>query len=219
MQQKIAVFILSFESAKWAKAVYDDGYLTFGEVKPLKAKISDLEEKVKPSISKLMQSGFKVLVDEVSPKVTAGTGASMVRLSDKHHDGRPVLVVGIDRYRELRRMGALVLPPKSGDRFSIPDDVVESEFSSSGDEVYRINWAVLTADHVIMILSCYATVFNPVNTAAYIDAVCEGAEQKAPSKGMMAAFHRIIGKTEEVNNPPTPDALAGSVIDKNTWIL
>lgn len=213
MQEKIAVFVLSFTSPKWASAVYENGYLTFGAVKDLPAKLSEQQAKIKPAVVKLMGSGFKVLVDEVSPIITSGTGASLVNLSAKHRDDRPVLVAGIARYRELKRLSAIVLPANTGDRFTIPDDVVESEFNAAGDEVYRINWVSLTSDHVVMILACYATIFHPVASAAYIQAMNAGATESKTRSGLLASFHRIIGKTIETANPADPEAYSGTVID------
>lgn len=219
MQQKIAVFALSFSSPMWASAVFSDGYLTFGEVKKLSVKLKDQEQKIKPSVIKLMNSGFKVLVDESSPIVTAGTGASLVKLSNKHRDERPVLIAGLERYRELTRMGAIVLPPKSGERFNIPEDVVESEFNSSGDDVYRINWPMLTADHVVMILACYATIFHPVASAAYIEGMNKDAPKATPTSGLLAAFHRIINADYPPAVKPASEPLTGQVIDEYTRVL
>lgn len=218
MQQKIAVFSLSFTSPLWASAVFEDGYLTFGEVKAIPSKIHDQQNKVRPAVQKLMDSGFKVLVDEVSPLVTSGTGASMVRLAAKHHDDRPVLVVGLERYKELNRQGALVLPAKSGTRFNIPDDVVETEWNNSGDEVYRVNWASLTSEHVVVILACYATIFNPVSSTAYINAMNETPTSE-PTPSLLAAFSRIVGNYMREQHKPDPERMAGKIIDENNRVL
>ncbi|WP_241613003.1 maturation control protein [Rosenbergiella epipactidis] len=219
MQQKIAVFALAFSAPMWASAVFDEGHLTFGEVKKISAKLKDQETKVKPAVVKLMSSGFKVLVDEVSPIVTAGTGASLIKLSSKHRDERPVLVAGLERYRELKRLGAIIFPQKSGERFNIPEDVVESEFNASGDEVYRINWPVLTADHVVTILACYATIYHPVASAAYIAGMNADTPEKKPTSGVVAAFNRILNARHINDVNPSPEPLTGRVIDENTRIL
>ncbi|MGE9793632.1 hypothetical protein [Escherichia coli] len=122
--QKIAIFSLSTNKPLMATAVLKDGALVIDKVKPLPASAIEQKRKIPPAIAELRKSEFKVLVDEITPTISAGTGASQVTLKTRHADGRAAIIVGMERYRELKLQRLLSLPDKNKGAFEIPDSIV-----------------------------------------------------------------------------------------------
>ncbi|MDE9516156.1 maturation control protein, partial [Xenorhabdus bovienii] len=86
----------------------------------------------------------KVLVDEISGEIAQYIGALRLRLSDKHHDGRPVIVVAVDRYNELKRQGSIIYPSRGKNLYEISQSLIDVEFNPAGEPVYRVDWESLT---------------------------------------------------------------------------
>lgn len=215
--QKIAIFSLSTNKPLMATAVLKDGALVIDKVKPLPASAIEQKRKIPPAIAELRKSEFKVLVDEITPTISAGTGASQVTLKTRHADGRAAIIVGMERYRELKLQRLLSLPDKNKGAFEIPDSIVDTEYNGNGEEVYRVNWQDIRPEHILMILCCYATVYHNVASADYLKQMT-GAVEKENKAGIMASFLSIIGH-EKVKAASQPKSLAGKEVDEDTVIL
>lgn len=74
--EKIAIFSLTTSKPQMLTAILKDGALIINEVKPLPASALEQKQKIPPAIAALRKSKFKVLVDEITPTISAGTGAS-----------------------------------------------------------------------------------------------------------------------------------------------
>lgn len=216
--QKIAIFSLSTNKPLMATAVLKDGALVIDKVKPLPASAIEQKRKIPPAIAELRKSEFKVLVDEITPTISAGTGASQVTLKTRHADGRAAIIVGMERYRELKLQRLLSLPDKNKGAFEIPDSIVDTEYNGNGEEVYRVNWQDIRPEHILMILCCYATVYNNVASADYLKQMT-GAVEKENKAGIMASFLSIISDQKAKAGNTQPKSLAGQVIDEDTVIL
>ncbi|HHQ6598079.1 TPA: hypothetical protein ACSTLU_004384 [Serratia fonticola] len=210
----ICVATLTGPNAVMLRALYKDNVLVMDEPTKYAPTLTDINDNLVPSLRKLASRGMLTIVDEVSGDVSKATGANRVRLSDKHHTGSPVISVALERYNELKRTKAIILP-KTGGRFEIPPSIVDVSFNSSGEAVYNIAWAEIKAEHILTILCCYATFYQPVGSAGYI-------------KKMMSALHP---KKAEVSTGPEwiteavikkdirPVTLAGTRHDEDTIIL
>ncbi|HBM1970047.1 TPA: maturation control protein [Escherichia coli] len=216
--QKIAIFSLSTNKPLMATAVLKDGALVIDKVKPLPASAIEQKRKIPPAIAELRKSEFKVLVDEITPTISAGTGASQVTLKTRHADGRAAIIVGMERYRELKLQRLLSLPDKNKGAFEIPDSIVDTEYNGHGEEVYRVNWQDIRPEHILMILCCYATVYHNVASADYLKQMT-GAVEKENKAGIMASFLSIIGHEKVKAGASQPKSLAGTEVDEDTVIL
>lgn len=216
--EQIAIFSLSTSKPQLMTAVFKEGALLINEVKPLGVSAREQKEKIPAAIRKLREKKFKVLVDEMTPTISAGTGASQVTLKTRHIDGRAVIIVGMERYRELKLQRMLSLPKGLKGSFEIPDSIVDIEFNGNGEEVYRVNWQDIRPEHILMILCCFATVFHNVASADYISQMT-GVTLEPEEPGLIASFLSLIGHQQKKANTAQPQSLSGSRIDDDTYIL
>lgn len=159
------------------------------------------------------------MVDEETPLVSPGTGASMISLNTKHHDGRPVLVVGIERYRELNRRKLISFPKGiTQGMYELSSSIMDIEYKDSGEAVYKVNWQDLRPEHTMMILCCYATVYNNVASADYIKQM-NGESIDEANHGIFGSLFSIIDHHHIESANAVATSLAGNRIDEDTVIL
>ncbi|EGN0132867.1 maturation control protein [Escherichia coli] len=216
--EKIAIFSLTTSKPQMLTAILKDGALIINEVKPLPASALEQKQKIPPAIAALRKSKFKVLVDEITPTISAGTGASQVTLKTRHADGRAAIIVGMERYRELKLQKLLSLPQNNKGAFEIPDSIVDTEYNGNGEEVYRVNWQDIRPEHILMILCCYATVYHNVASADYVEQMT-GTVEKEQKRGILASFLSIIGHEKVKAGTSQPKTLTGKEVDEDTVIL
>lgn len=70
-------------------------------------------------------------------KKTQNVLTRQVTLKTRHADGRAAIIVGMERYRELKLQRLLSLPDKNKGALDIPDSIVDTEYNANGEEVYR----------------------------------------------------------------------------------
>lgn len=216
--QKIAIFSLTVSKPQLMLAALKDGALVITEVKPLSASATEQRKNLPAAIGKLRQNGFKVLVDEITPMVSAGTGASQVTLKTRHADGRAAIIVGMERYRELKQQHLVSLPTKNKGAFEIPDSIVDIEYNGNGEEVYRVNWQDIRPEHILMILCCFATVYHNVASADYVTQMT-GAQVKERKPGLVSSFLAIINNESKNAGDSQPKSLAGRRISDDEIVL
>lgn len=219
MIQRIAIISTSI-SPVMLRAVFKDNELILEERKILPARRKNLLEALHAlDVPKMVNAGFKVLVDEVSSGIAQELGATNICLRDKHTDGKPVLVAAFQRLAELKRQGSIILPQKGKSSFEISNSLVDVEFNPAGEPIYRIDWNSLKPEHVLILLAVYSTMFNNVMSTAYIKGMqSSSAANDRPHP--LASFFNIIRSREEQVSEDTPKAkLTGTRIDDNTVIL
>lgn len=182
--------------------------------------LKEQRKKIPPMVEKLRANGFKVLVDETSGILAAAAGAHHVSLKTRHSDGRAALIVGIERFNELVLQKAISFPQKNPGSYEIPASIVDIEFNASGEEVYRVNWRDIRIEHVLTILCCYSTVYQPVASADYIAAMTGMNNDDNQPNRLLRAFHSIVRhhsaqSAEEANN----STLTGKRLSENEVIL
>lgn len=179
MVQRILIATLSQNKPMLVESVFNDGILVMADPVSYPPSRDRLITDMLPRLIKRRANGFKVLVDEVSGEFSKMSGASQVRLNDPHTDGRPVISAALDRYQEMRRTKSIITP-QSGAGFDIPQSLVDTSSNSKGETAYNINWPEVTANHVLTILSVYATLHNRPGTADYIAKMAAALSIKAP---------------------------------------
>ncbi|MCP6473423.1 maturation control protein, partial [Klebsiella pneumoniae] len=112
---------LSTSNPLYVTAIYDDdNNLIMSIPKSLPNSLKQQRVKVIPAIEKLLKADFKVLVDETSGTIASESGAHHVSLKTRHTDSRAAVLVGIERYNELRLQKAISLPEKNPGAYEIP---------------------------------------------------------------------------------------------------
>lgn len=218
MIQRIAVISTSI-SPVMVRAVYKDGELILEERRMLPSRRNQLLEELAKNMPKMVKAGFKVLVDEISGEVAQHIGAKSVLLSDRHHDGRPVIVVAFQRLAELNRQKSIIYPAKGRSLYEISNSLVDVEYSPAGEPVYRIDWPSLKPEHVLMLLVVYSTMFHDVASDSYIKAM-QSATDVDERPHPIKAFLNIIHSYEEKKEKECSKAkLTGTRINENTVIL
>lgn len=218
MDQKIAVITLTTSRPMYMTAILTGDNLIMSEPKSLPPNLESQRAKLTPAIDQLRKSGFKVLVDETSGAISAATGANHVSLKSRFHDGRAAVVVGIERYNEMRLQKTVSLPRKNPGAYDIPASIVDIEFNAKGEEVYRINWPDIRPEHILTILCCYATVYHPVASADYIAAMT-GMNDEKPHNGILQTFAKLITHQHEVSAAAVPESMAGIRLSDNEVVL
>ncbi|MDV1094987.1 maturation control protein (plasmid) [Raoultella ornithinolytica] len=216
--QKIAIFSLTTSKPMIMSAVFRQGALVVTDVKPLPVSAMEQRKKIPSAIDKLRKNNFKVLVDEITPTVSTGTGASQVTLKTRHADGRAAIIVGMERYRELKQQRLLSLPASNKGAYEIPDSIVDIEYNGNGEEVYRVNWQDIRPEHILMILCCFATVYHNVASADYVSQMV-GVTEEAQAPGLLASFFSILKQEKAKAQSVQPESLAGKRMDDDTVIL
>lgn len=216
--QKIAIFSLTTSKPMMMNAVFREGALIVTEVKALPTSAMEQRKKIPGAIAKLRKNKFKVLVDEITPTVSTGTGASQMTLKTRHADGRAAIIVGMERYRELKLQRLLSLPAGNKGAYEIPDSIVDIEYNGNGEEVYRVNWQDIRPEHILMILCCFATVYHNVASADYVSQMA-GVTESAQAPGLLASFFSILKHEKAQAQNVQPASLAGKRIDDDTVIL
>ena len=216
--EKIAVFSLTTSKPQLMTAIMADGTLVIKSVKKVASSPIEQRQKLPPAISQLRKSGFKVLVDELTPNVSAGTGASQVTLKMRHADGRAAIIVGIERYRELKQRGLLLLPKENKGAYELPDSIIDIEYNGNGEEVYRINWTDLRPEHVLVILCAFATVYHDVSSADYVKRM-EGVSPSDDAPGPLHSFMNLIAHRINKAGSVHQKSLCGKKIDDDTVVL
>ncbi|MDC9590731.1 maturation control protein [Xenorhabdus sp. XENO-10] len=218
MIQRIAV-ISTMKKPVMVRAVFKDGDLILEDRKMLPPKRKTMLDELLKDLPKMVKAGFKVLVDEISGEIAQHIGAVSVRLSDKHYDGRPVIVVAVERYNELKRQGSIIYPPRGKNLYEISQSLIDVEFNPAGEPIYRVDWESLTPEHILMLLVVYSTMFNNVASDTYIRAMQSSAVSEQPSS-LFSSFLNIISTYDEkTERKAAKSTLTGTRIDKNTVIL
>lgn len=218
MIQRIAVISTSI-SPVMIRAVYQDGELILEERKALPSRRKKMLDDLSKELPKMVKAGFKVIVDEVSGEIAQRIGAANVLLSSKHADGRPVIVVAFQRLGEMKRQGSIIYPAKGKGLYEIPSSLVYVDYSPAGEPIYRIDWETLKAEHVLMLLTVYSTMYNNVASSAYIKAM-QSTSSIDESQSPIKSFLNLISSHEESVEKKTPKGkLTGTRIDENTVVL
>lgn len=214
--QKISIFSMSTEKPMLMLAGLVKNVLVISEVHPLSTSITEQLQKLPGNIKRLRDSGFKVLVYEETPTISPGTGASMVSLGSKHHDGRPVLVVGIERYRELSRKNLISFPKGvNKGNFEISSSSMDVEYKATGEAFYKINWQDIRPENTLLILCCYATAFHNVATDEYIQQM-NGESAPEEESGLFSTIFSIIDYQNVRSANEASKSLVGKRIDADT---
>lgn len=218
MSQKIAVFSLSTTTPLVVTAIYNDNNLIMNVPKTLPSSLKQQREKVIPAVQKLRDSGFKVLVEETSGIIASESGAHHVSVNTRHTDGRAAVLVGIERYNELRRQKAIALPTKNPGAYEIPPSIVDIDYNAAGEMVYHINWQDIRPEHLLTIMCCFSTVYHPVTSADYIKEMTGGAEE-SEQHPLLRVFGKLIRHQEVSSANAVTPSLTGQRVSDNEVIL
>lgn len=216
--KKIAVLTTSGKYPLFIQAVDIDGMLTLDVKQRLPQQGDKIAAMMLPKLTKLVNSGFMVLVDEISGRLGAASGANSVTLDTKHHDGRPIIVVAMERYKELHRQQMISFQPGEEGLFSLPPSIVDTEIKPNGEAVYRINWEEIKSEHLLTLFCVYGTFYNNTASVQYLNALC-GANE-AP-KSVLTPFLNIVRGTESnvLNQNHSTSSLTGKVLKNGDKVL
>jgi len=143
-----------------SEGVYDGVRMVVAKIYQYRGGFLTFDSKLKDLIKERHSSGWQVLVEERSPLLSQY--AQRISLSDKTSKGVPFLVEAFNQYSEMKSLGLLVAANSSlSGQTSIPTSLYEREITTSGADVYRIDWSALKGAHralLLMILSASSTV-------------------------------------------------------------
>lgn len=216
--KKIAVLTTSGKSTLFVQAVDIDGMLTLDVKQRLPNQGDKMASAIIPRLTRLVNAGFMVLVDEISGRIGSASGANSVTLDTKHHDGRPIIVVAMERYKELHRQGMISFQPGEEGLFTLPPSIVDTEIKPNGEAVYRINWEEVKAEHLLTLFCVYGTFYNNTASVQYLTALCGAIE---PPKSVLTPFLNIVKGTEEqvLNQKHSTSSLTGKKLPNGDRVL
>ena len=194
MDKAICAITLSTGKPMMVDAVWRKGSLFLLSATPLPATRSQLTKELPEKIAQLESSNVDVLVDERSGYFTSNAG-TRVQLDSIGNSGKPILVEALDLYRELMQQKAISRPKKGGERFNIPDNIIDIDHDMRGQTLYRIDWERLQSEHILMILCVYGTVYQNVSSASYLKQMYSNLVQNKP-KSPLDSLKNIVAATE-----------------------
>lgn len=217
--RKIAVLTTWGRQPLLIQAVFIDGVLTLDMKKSLPKQGDRLAVAAVPLLTKLVKAGFVVLVDEVSGALSAASGAQAVTVDTKHADGRPIIAVAMERYKEMARLNMISFAPGEESQFNLTSSMlVDIEVKPNGESVYCVNWEEMKGEHLLMLFCVYATFYNNVTSQAYLDVLC-GA--MTPDYSPLSPFTSIVRNTEAqvLNQGYSTSSLTGKRMPNGDKVL
>lgn len=196
MDKAICAITLSTAKPMQVEAVWHKGNLSLLSEKTLPTERKALMQTLPATISKMESDDYEVLVDERSGFFSS-TGGTHIQLANPGPSGKPILVEALDLYREMSQQKAIIRPNTSGggQRYSIPDNILDIDHDTRGQTVYRIDWAHLKSEHILMLLCVYGTIYQNVASASYLEQMYSSMKIESPSDPL-DPLRRIVRSTE-----------------------
>lgn len=205
MDKKICVVSMSVGKPASMTAAWINNELIMAERTSYPERRRDMELQLLRELREKEEKGFIVLVEEENSFITGRVG-QRVRLRDPFMNGRPVLIEAMQIYKELERQKAIKLPRKESGKYILHQSIFDSEHDKKGDEFFNINWSEITTEHVLTLLCCFATEYNNVVSANYIQAmVGRSNTQREPS--LIESFINIINATQRMGETRVPQGM------------
>lgn len=205
MDKKICVVSMSVGKPASMTAAWINNELIMAERTIYPERRRDMELQLLRELREKEEKGFIVLVEEENSFITGRVG-QRVRLRDPFMNGRPVLIEAMQIYKELERQKAIKLPRKESGKYILHQSIFDSEHDKKGDEFFNINWSEITTEHVLTLLCCFATEYNNVVSANYIQAmVGRSNTQREPS--LIESFINIINATQRMGETRVPQGI------------
>ncbi|EFO1496445.1 hypothetical protein DWG89_26170 [Escherichia coli] len=205
MDKKICVVSMSVGKPASMTAAWINNELIMAERTSYPERRRDMELQLLRELREKEEKGFIVLVEEENSFITGRVG-QRVRLRDPFMNGRPVLIEAMQIYKELERQKAIKLPRKESGKYILHQSIFDSEHDKKGDEFFNINWSEITTEHVLTLLCCFATEYNNVVSANYIQAmVGRSNTQREPS--LIESFINIINATQRMGETRVPQGI------------
>lgn len=205
MDKKICVVSMRVGKPASMTAAWINNELIMAERTSYPERRRDMELQLLRELREKEEKGFIVLVEEENSFITGRVG-QRVRLRDPFMNGRPVLIEAMQIYKELERQKAIKLPRKESGKYILHQSIFDSEHDKKGDEFFNINWSEITTEHVLTLLCCFATEYNNVVSANYIQAmVGRSNTQREPS--LIESFINIINATQRMGETRVPQGI------------
>ncbi|WP_340524316.1 maturation control protein [Escherichia coli] len=205
MDKKICVVSMNVGKPASMTAAWINNELIMAERASYPERRRDMELQLLRELREKEEKGFIVLVEEENSFITGRVG-QRVRLRDPFMNGRPVLIEAMQIYKELERQKAIKLPRKESGKYILHQSIFDSEHDKKGDEFFNINWSEITTEHVLTLLCCFATEYNNVVSANYIQAmVGRSNTQREPS--LIESFINIINATQRMGETRVPQGI------------
>lgn len=214
--KRIAVLTTSGTVPTLIQSVYQDGELTFGEAEKLKPQRLLLAAAARLKLPKLVKRGDTVLVDEYSGTIAKAVGAKQVTLATKGANDVPVIVAAFGLYWEMERQHAILYPASNPSAYKVPKTLVNEVHNARGEMSYQVDWENIRTEHYLMLLTVYATTFNDVGSAAYIQQMMDGKVKEAV---MTKPFETIIAHQDAKDAEVIGQSLAGKRLNDHEWVL
>lgn len=216
--KKIGIVATFGRQPLFVQAVFIDGVLTLAKKQKLPKNGGRMGEILIPQLTKLVNAGFLVLVEEVYGTIATASGANSVAIDDKYYDGRPLIVVALEHYHELHRLNMISFEPGEESLFSLPPSIIDVEIKPNGETVSRINWEEMTTERMVTLLAVYATFFNKPTSVQYLQALCGALE---PEVNPLTPFTNIVRATQEhiLNQHASASSLTGKTLPNGDKVL
>ena len=196
MDKAICAITLSTSKPMLVEAVWHKGNLTLLSEQTLPADRKGLLDVLPNIIHEIEKNGDDVLVDERSGFFSS-TGGKHIQFAAPGTSGKPILVESLDLYRELSLQKAIIRPKTTGagQRYTIPDNIIDDEHDTRGQAVYRIDWERLKSEHLLMLLCVYGTIYQNVASASYIEQMYSSLTVEMPPDPL-DPLRKIVRATE-----------------------
>ena len=228
-KKNICVLTLRGRAPMMCFATLQGGKITVLDVEEFPSEYDALHKAVIPKIQKLVKRKTLCLIDERTGDISRASGGKPVSLEDMQDNGDPIFVTAIERYYELKRLGAVTLPPSNGALLDIPERLVNTKYTSTGKS-YEVDWNRIKAEQILMMLIVYACTTNHVHSVGYLsdfqNAAAALSKQEATeingvrtAVGITQDMEGAITHADRVAAEKAPKSLTGQRSEDGSWFI
>lgn len=129
-------------------------------IKKIRTTLENLSERAK-------EKNLSLFVEDPTALLT-GLGYA-VRLDHQHIDGRPILALGLERYKALSSMGGILFPEGAENEYSINDSMLNVKVTDAGKTVYEVDWTQLKDACRALLIAIYGAMCQNPTHEAYLE--------------------------------------------------
>jgi len=165
----VAVTIATKNAPVMLTATLTDNALHVISCDALPRSIKKLRNTLETLVKRAKERNLTLFVEDPT-SLLAGLGYG-VRLDDKTMDNRPVLALGLERYRALTSVGGILFPEGRENEYAINDSMLNVKVTDNGKTVYEIDWSQLKDPCRALLIAIYGAMCQNPMHEAYLESL------------------------------------------------
>ena len=160
------------------------------KVERIKSNLADIKSRLQEAVDTSQQHGASLFLEDTTGML--GSYGYDIKMDRKLPDGRPVLVVAIERYEALKKLNAITYPSEGGSTsFVIGSGIMETLVGDDGKTTYRIDWSQLNDESRVLLLLIYGGMCQHTYHQGYLDRVYKEVGKQNVVADKPSSFHAL----------------------------